>query len=163
MIFLYKLEAKLQHTFTCSLTQAVVAFNRKSYCDLFWKFTTRSVQEKKRNSTTKTSNRVSMDGVFILGKCSKTLALPHIAESFLICEEMEKDVQRCENKPRLPNEYSTHSSLTLRWAYPWPVCKAAWIIISTYRSSPSLCPDQTAPGLAQLLPAWDQQELFTTV
>lgn len=54
---------------------------------------------------------------------------------------MEIDLERCENKLRLPNEYSTHSSLTLRWAYPWPVCKAAWITMSTYRSSPSLCPD----------------------
>lgn len=52
-------------------------------------------------------NRVSIARVFIL-------ALPHMAGSFLICEEMEKDVQRCENTPRLPDEYSTHSSLTLR-------------------------------------------------
>lgn len=52
-------------------------------------------------------------------------ALPHLAGSLLVLEEMEKDVQRHENKPRRPNEYSTHSSLTLRLAYPWPVCKAA--------------------------------------
>lgn len=41
-------------------------------------------------------------------------ALPHLAGSLLVLEEMEKDVQRHENKPRRPNEYSTHSSLTLR-------------------------------------------------
>lgn len=83
------------------------------------------------------------DAVFIL-------APPHMAGSLLLCGEMEKDVQRCENKPRLPNEYSTHSSLTLRWDYPWPVCKAARIIISTYRTSLSLHPDRRAPGSAQL-------------
>lgn len=42
------------------------------------------------------------------------LAVPHVAGSFLICEPMEKDVQRCENKHSLPDEYSTHSYLTLR-------------------------------------------------
>lgn len=71
-------------------------------------------------------------------------ALQHLAESLLIFKEMEKDVQRCENKPRRPNEYSAHSSLTLRWVYPWPVCKAAWITISTYRMNLSLYPDPKA-------------------
>lgn len=42
------------------------------------------------------------------------LAVPHVAGSFLICEPKEKDVQRCENKHSLPDEYSTHSYLTLR-------------------------------------------------
>lgn len=41
-------------------------------------------------------------------------ALKHLAGSLLIFKEMEKDVQRCENKPRRPDEYSAHSSLTLR-------------------------------------------------
>lgn len=70
-----------------------------------------------------------------------SIFLQHLAGSLLIFKEMEKDVQRCENKPRRPNEYSAHSSLTLRWVYPWPVCKAAWITISTYRMNLSLFPD----------------------
>lgn len=57
------------------------------------------------------------------------LALPHMAGSFLICQWLEKDVQRCENKHSPPREYSPHSYLTLRWAYAWPVCKAAWFIL----------------------------------
>lgn len=48
---------------------------------------------------------------------------------FLICQWLEKDVQRCENKHSPPREYSPHSYLTLRWAYAWPVCKAAWFIL----------------------------------
>lgn len=56
------------------------------------------------------------------------LALPHMPGSFLICQWQEKDVHRCENKHSPPREYSTHSYLTLRWAYAWPVCKTAWFI-----------------------------------
>lgn len=47
------------------------------------------------------------------------------ARSDLVCQWLQEDVQRCENKRRLPREPSTHSYLTLRWAHAWPVCKAA--------------------------------------
>lgn len=71
------------------------------------------------------SNRVSFCVLFFY----IILALPHMAGSFLICQWLEKDVQRCENKHSPPREYSPHSYLTLRWAYAWPVCKAAWFIL----------------------------------
>lgn len=98
-------------------------------------------------------------GIFHIWQVLKhTVSATHRqAESLLICQEMEKDLGRCGNKPRVPNEYSSHSSLTLRWAYPWPRRKAAWIIISTYSSRRCPYPDQAAPGLAQPHLAWDQR------
>lgn len=80
----------------------------------------------------------------IVGQEHRCILLSLLCNTWLIFKEMEKDVQRCENKPRRPNEYSAHSSLTLRWVYPWPVCKAAWITISTYRMNLSLYPDPKA-------------------
>lgn len=63
----------------------------------------------------------------------------------------------------LLNEYSTHSSLTLRWAYSWPVCRAEWFTIPTYRPSPSSCPDQTTAGLSQHLLRLQAGAFFATL
>lgn len=74
----------------------------------------------------------------------KTFIIAPVAEQavmWIAKQSLSSFAERCGNKPRPPYEYSTHSSLTLRWASPWPLSRAPWIIISTtYLPAPAPAP-----------------------
>lgn len=101
-----------------------------------------------------TSKKVFAARLLVLGRIFlNTLAPPHVAESLLICEAMERAILR---DVKISPDFPMSIPLTARWPWgeliPGPACGAEWIIISTYRSGPSLCPDHSTPGPAQRRP-----------